>query len=57
MVVGNHLLHIGQSPAASGQVDCEQRFLATHSEPDVEPARLQERGPPDDRAAGDEPQH
>ena len=26
-------------------------------EPDVEPAHLQERGPPDDRAAGDEPEH
>src|SRR5215218_8406581 len=57
MVVGDHLLHVGQSPAPGDQVDREQLLLAAHAEPDVEPADLQERRAPDDRPAGDEPEH
>ena len=30
-MVGHHLLHIGQAPAAGGQVDGEQLLLAAHA--------------------------
>src|SRR5215204_7218710 len=36
MMVSDHLLHIGQSPAASGQINREQLLLTTHADPVIQ---------------------